>query len=617
VSGRKTATTCGGPSGLALWLASTWLIGFAHILGRPAVIARTVLFAIVAIVLRVRAGSFRELAKRDIDPRLVVRYGLPLLPLLLWTIFVLWRSFLVPPLSHDAVAYHLPRAALWVQAHGYESLEDVYFIIGRRPSTYELMLADAFLVDGQDTYTEWPSTLFYLLFIVACVAMAQRWWGDEPVMTIGMILLAGGVPVVLLQAGAHKNDLMTAYFMIAGVVAAGRFIVRSELRALAISGMAFAAAAGTKLHGPVLALFLAPFCIRPLLRAQWTTRRVIAIALVAVFSFLLLGAAAHYLDPEDPKPATQSVAATKPPEPFYGDWANLWIGPWVLLTGPFSNAGSIFVPGHGWWFWRRYEIYFSHLGIPFTVAAVLLAFGIARYRRDGSDEQRRERKVISIALAAAFVALLPIHVAPFGLYAATLPRFVLFLVPVVFGWTFAPALRELARRNWTRTTLATVAALFALYAADNAISDAFVPIDYVEYARQNPGTRLIPFDPNRPASVVDRIAGPNDVIAIDGAPSTWSYPAFGPKLTRRVLYMHPDEGNASIPDEAKWVIVDRSFAVIWMDERFTSLSHARDFLGRGMPKSKDVEAYERMMHDSRFAAVALRPEMLQGVFVRR
>ena len=600
--------------GIALWIASTWLMAFLHVLVRPAVIGRTAVFAIVAVALRIRAGAFRELANREIDPRAVARFGLPLLPLLLWTIFVLWRSILVPPLSHDAVAYHLPKAALWVQAHGYEPLDDVSFIIGPRPSNYEMLLADAILLDGQDTYTEWLSILFYLLFIVACVAMTHRWWGDEPVMTTGMILLAGGIPVVLLHAGAHKNDVMTAYFMIAGAVAAGRFMVRSELRALAISGIAFAAAAGTKLHGPILAIFLAPFCIRPLLRAQWNARRIAAIALIAVLSFVLLGAAPHYLDRPQSEPAAASSA---PAEPFYGDWANLWIGPWVLLTGPFSNSVSIFVPGHGWWFWRRYEIYFSHLGIPFAIAAVLLAFAFLRYRRDGTDDVRRERNFVTLALAAAFVVLLPLHSVPFGIYAATLPRFVLFLVPVVLNWTFAPAIRELARRNWARTTLATVAVLFALHAADNAFNDAFVPVDYVEYARQNPGTRLIPFDPNRPASIVDRIAGPNDVIAIDGATSTWSYPAFGTKLTRRVIFMPPENGNASVPAEAKWLIVDRSFSVIWLDQRFRTLSQSRDFLGRGTPDSEDARAFERVLHDPRYAAVALRPEMLQGVFVRR
>lgn len=608
--------------GVALWLASTWSIALLDVLVRPAVITRSAAFVVAAAALRLRrgAGSFRALVQRELNPRVVRVFGLALLPLFLWCIFILWRCTIVPALSHDALAYHLPKAALWVQAEGYDPLDRVAFMIGPRPSNYEMLLADAILLDGKDTYTEWLSTIFYLLFVVASIATAHRWWGDDPVTTVAMALLVGGVPVLLLQSGAHKNDVMTAYFIVAGAVAAGRWITATDLRALTISGVAFAAAAGTKQHGPVLAIFLLPFMIGPFLRARWNVRRVAVIAIVAVLAFALLGAGPHYLDRHpDPVVTAQSDPTTpSKSEPVYGDWSNLWIGPWVLLTGPFSGRGSIFVPGHGSWYWRRYEIYFSHLGLQFVIAVLLLFFAIARYRRSGSVDAQRERVVITIATAGAFFTLLPIHSVPFGIYVATLPRFVLFIVPVIFSWAFAPFIRELAQRSFTRPLLASAAIFFTVYAVDNALNDAFVPASYVDWARRNPGTRVIPFDPNRPASIVDRAAAPHDVIAVDGGASTWTYPAFGAALTRRVILLPPPaSGVAPIPDEAKWVIFDRSWSVIWGDPRFRSLSQSAKLLSRGQAPAKDVEALERLRSDERFVTVVLMPRTLQGVFMRR
>lgn len=608
--------------GVALWLSSVWIIAFLGLLTRPVILGRTAVFVIAAIAFRVRAGGFRGLAQREFDSRRVAQLGLPLLPLFLWCVFILWRSVVVPPLSHDALSFHLPKAALWIQNEGYRRLDEWAVIMGPRPSSYEIALADAILLDGDDTYTEWHSTLFYLLFIVASVAMTQRWWGNDPVLSVAMMLLAGATPVLLLQSGAHKNDLMVAYFMIGGAIAAARFVTTSDLRDITIAGIAFAAAAGTKQHGPILAICIAPFLIRPLLRAQWSVRRAIAIALVAIFSIAFLGAGAHYLDRRPaPAAAPQPVTAqttTEPSGSVYGDWANLWIGPWALIVGPFTYRNAIFVPGYGSWYWPRHEIYFSHLGIPFAIGAVLLAFGIARYWRSGTAEIRRERIILTIATLVAFFAILPIRATPFGIYMMTLARFVQFLVPVVLNWTLIPVIQELVQRQMAKMALAAVSVCFVVYAFENATSDSFVPLSYVDFARQNPGTRVIPFGPNRPASVVDRIAGPHDVIAVDGGASTWIYPAFGAKLGRRLILTRTGPtGAAQIPNEAKWVIVDRSWAVIWGDRRFRSLSDAGKYLTRGEPAQDDIQALVRMRNDPRYFTVFWRPRSLQAVFVRR
>lgn len=609
-------------TGIALWLATAWLIAFLGVLNRPVIIGRTLAFLAVAIALRVRAGGFKELASRQFDSRKVLMFGLPLLPLFLWCIFMLWRSVIVPPLSHDALSYHLPKAALWIQAGGWDRLEEVSFVIGPRPSNYEMLIADAILLDGGDVYTEWLGTIFYLVFILASVAMAQRWWGDDAMMSATVALLTAAVPVAMLQSGAHKNDVMASYFMVAAAVAAGRWISSADFGGLALAIVALVAAAGTKQHGAVLAVFLAPLLLARMFRAQWNWRRLAAISVIAILSVALLGAGVHYLRAFVRVASDATAVASSAPDQSrgssYGDWANLWIGPWALLAGPFSFAGSIAVPGHGRWYWRRYEIYFSHLGVQFVAAALLLIPAMLRYRKQGSEEVQRERWAITSAVFAAFVAILPFRVVPIGIHVMNLPRFVLFIVPVMLAWTVAPAVLELVRRGFAKYALAAASIAFVLYGVDNAMNDTFVPPSYVEWAMRHPGTRVISFDPNRATSIVDRIAGPRDTVAVDCATSTWTYPAFGEKLTRRVMFVPPRaDGTIEVPDAARWVAFDRSWKVIWGDARFQQLADADKYLAVGALPAQDLAALRQLHSDRRFRMVWANPRMLQAVFLRR
>ena len=144
-----------------------------------------------------------------------------LLFILAWVFFILWRGWLLPPVSHDALAYHLPKAVLFARAHGYEPLSYLDARIRNIPSSYEMLLAENIVLQHRDTITEWISTLFYVLFVIASAAIAERWWKSRATI---VALFAAGVPVALLHSGAHKNDLMTAFFIVAALVACGRYI---------------------------------------------------------------------------------------------------------------------------------------------------------------------------------------------------------------------------------------------------------------------------------------------------------------------------------------------------------------------------------------------------------
>jgi len=613
-------------AGSALWIASVWIPALLYRLDRPTMLLRTaavVAAALAALIPRLR--RMRNAPAISIEKDVALTWVGPALPILIWVGFVVWRSSIVPPLSHDALAYHLPRAVLWIREHGFGPIPLALDVRMRAlPANYEMLLADAMLLAGRDAYVEWVAVFFYVAFVVSCGALAQRWWNDAPRAALPVVLLASAVPVLLLHTGADKNDTMTAFFMVASLVFAGAWITVRDRASLLLCGIATICALGTKPQGLMLAACLfAPvlWCLAGELRSGRMTKRVAAgVAGFSLVATMLLGGA-FYAEKAFGSEKAASLKSDREGFVAYDDWANIWQGPWVLLTAPFSPwSTDLYVPGsHERWFWRRDELYFSHLGVPFAVCALLLPFAWKRFRRD-APERARERLVTSVAAVATLLLMLPVHDVPMphGIYVAALPRYVLFIVPVVFGLTIAPAFLEWVPRGSVRSriVLYVLAGLFLGEALHAAINDSFVPWEFVMAAREHPGTRLIPFDPYRAASVADRLAGEDEKIAFDAGYSAWIQPAFGANLRRPVEFIPPGSGPPVIAGDAKWVVIDRGFSIIWQHEKFRDTSQWRLYLARGKPRAEDVRVLNALLHDPRFRAVLLNRWRNQAVFQR-
>ena len=513
-----------------------------------------------------------------------------------WVLFIGWRGWLLPPVNHDALAYHLPKAVLFERAAGWDRLAYLDARIASIPANYEMLLAESVALDHQDTVTEWFSTLFLILFAIASAAIAERWWKSRATL---VAVFAAGIPVALLHSGTHKNDLMTAFFIVAGLVAAGRFITTADGRALMMTIVAFAVAIGTKPQAGLVAMALAPVIL-------WrATKRQLAEGVIAgVVSFLLLGGFVYVSNVFAPSQPTAEEDVIQ-----YGDWSNLWQAPYVLLAGPFApSAFELPVPWEPHpWFWRRYEVFFSHLGIPVALCAIAAPFAAFALRKRATGEA----KILSLAALTAFAIMLPVNFEPHGLYAISLPRYALFIVPIVFGWTIA-ALP--GRAAIAASVLAVVS--FVAYAIDVVRNDVFAPLAYVQWAREHPGTRSVPFDPYRAAEVADRRAGPRDRIAIDAAFGSWIHPAFGAGLSRPVDFIPPGDGPPLIREDAQWVVIDRAWNMIWEHPDFRDLSQARDFLVRGRTAPADERTMRVLRGDSRFRLVFYNPKTYQAVFQR-
>ena len=593
--------TMAGTIAAGIWFASTWALALTHQLTYGALAARAAVLAILAGALLIRRRGL-DLA---LDRKVLAIVAIAAVPLLIWLELVLWRGAIVPPLSHDALSYHLPKAVLFARAEGFRYLAELDPRQRNIPANYEMLLAEMLVTQGSDDHTEWPSAVLFVCFIMACGALAERWWGRNLVQTLTVMMLSAGVPVVLLHSGAHKNDVMVAFFTIAAMIFGGRFLRHGETPALLLLITAVALGLGTKPQVAGLALLLAPFILHRALR-MLRPRAWMGVIAFGVTAFLLLGGAVYIANMIHERSVMgKPVLAGSSGLIAYGDWRNLWEAPYVLLAAPFSShAKSLRVPWEETpWFWQRYELFFSHLGIPFALCAMAMPF--AMWRRRGA-----EPAIVTLTAFAAFVLMLPVTFRPHGMYAISLPRYALFIVPIVFAWTVPPL-------RYARTALVIATLVFIAYGTEMAVHDAFAPIDYVLWARENPGTREVAFDPSRAASVADRLAGPHDKIAVDITFASWLHPVFGAKLTRPVHFIAPGEGPPVIPDDAKWVVVDRSWGIIWDVPGLDDLSDVGDYLMRGKPSDEDLRVRRALLRDPRFQLVYVRLSMNQLVFKRR
>lgn len=606
-------------AGSAFWLFTSWLLALMNELSRPLLVIRFIILLIVVGALvwtkRLRIGRIAA----ENGPFLFVA-----IPIALAIAFLLWRGSIIPPVSHDALSYHLPKAVLIADARGYEYFDFLIPVVRTLPINYELLLAEEIILSGSDNLTEWVSILFYLFFVVAGGALTERWWGRSSYAAALVSICTAAVPVLILHSGAHKNDVMLAAFMAAALVAGGGWIAEGDIRHLLLTIAAFACAVGTKPQGGLLALAISPFIAARLLReirGGMPMIRVTAVVAASIIFFLMLGGAvyvnnyAHEGALLDAKENGQTNVDVVP----YGDWSNLWQGPYVLVAAPFSSDDrSLNVPWRSRpWFWRRYEIYFSHLGVVWALSALAAPF-VSWWSRRLSPERAWERAAVTVSALITFLVMLPVGFKPHGLYAISLPRYALFIVPIVFAWTIGPLTVRLEQRSRAAVLAALAAAVLIFVAtfANYAIRDVYAPLQYVLWARDHPGTRVVPFDPNRAASIIDRMAGPRDRVAIDAGYGTWIHPAFGADLKRPVEFIPQGSGPPRISADAKWVAVDRAFTAVFGHPNFRDLSEARTYLLRGRPRADEIRVIEHLRRDPRFELVFYNRQMVQAVFRR-
>jgi hypothetical protein len=237
-------------------------------------------------------------------------------------------------------------------------------------------------------------------------------------------------------------------------------------------------------------------------------------------------------------------------------------------------------------------VFSAHFGPLPSVLALLLPFALWRYRREGSEAQQRERVIVLVAALISFAVLLPLNISP-----SAVPRYALFLLPVIAAWTVAPAARELLAtprfRRYGLALLAVLALTFVQQSVDAALNDSSCPMSYIRWCLQHPGTRVPPTLHGRASLVVDRLAGPQQTVAFSGDVSSWIYPVYGARLTRPVVMLPESATAATVPQEADWVAIER----LWQDGRRSEL-------------------HQTLLRDPRFALVFDNPAFNRSAFHR-
>lgn len=605
--------TAGIVLGTAFWIGASWMLALTHTFTPTALRALMGVAISVAVLVVWRTAP---ILRRQV-PRRCASRALWILPVALWGTFALWRGAVLPPASHDALAYHLPRAVMIVRAGGFEHFPAADHRINEFPANYELLLAGVVAISGSDRLTEWVSTVMFIAFLVTAAALAIRWWSRKAAIP-EVILATASTPILLLHSSADKNDLMAAVFALTAILWGARWYARGGIVPMTLLIASLVISGGTKPQAAGVLVGLAPFLVARAFREFRSGRlRLLHVAATGLLSlaFFAIGGAAPYV-----MLLTRAADAGAGSPVGWGDLSNLWQVPILTLLAPFSpSPHGVWVPWRSeYWFWPRYEIFFSNWGMLFSLIVLLLPVGIAASGREERDGARLERFAGGVTALLASLVLLPTEIRPVGFFSA-LARYLLFVVPVVVCWTIPPVVESIRRsrfRSLPAILIATLTSVFVLQAADLALNDRFAPLDYARYAASVPGTRMIWFEPNRAASVVDRMAGPHDTIAIAGSFDTWIHPAYGSELTRPVILLPPAASGREVPASAQWVIVDRSWNVMWGHPELTHMGRFWTYIGRGSPSEEDLRVYRDLLRDPHFHLVYRSARLNQAVFWR-
>ncbi|HYK03549.1 MAG TPA: hypothetical protein VE974_17465 [Thermoanaerobaculia bacterium] len=590
--------------GSAAWLALTWVLALTGLLTRITVLALAAAFVVAAL------PQFRA-----VRPLLTWRTALFGAPVATWLGYVAWRAPFIPPANHDALAYHFTKAVLLARNHGFARFAAPDGRISDLPSNYELLLAQVLLGTGSDAVTEWISVACFLALLVATAALVQRWWTSSAPAAEAVLAVAAA-PVALLASGADKNDLLTTVFCVAALLWGARWAVTGGRAPMVLTAISIAIAIGTKPTAGVIVFGAGVPLLLRVLRIRPSPRDLALTAGLGLSCFLLLGGAAYIANViETGSPTGGSISgdeASNGAQTGYGDYANLLRVPYLMLTAPFSGSAShVWVPWRGeYWFWPRYELFSSHFGAHFTFIVLLLPLALLTRL---APERRRERMLGALATLIAVLVFLPLEMRPLGFFNA-FPRYLLFLVPVVCALAI-PAALSLARR----AAIAICAALivfFIAHALEYGARDRFVPFDYARAAATIGGTRTIFFRPQRAGSAVDRVAGPHDTIAFLGGFDSWTYPAYGPELSRNVLFLPLTATASDVPPQARWVVIDRGWRIIWGDPTFEHMGQFDRKTSRGRAGPDDLRLFQSLEHDCRFALIYRDRRLNQALFFR-
>lgn len=494
------------------------------------------------------------------------------------------RGLLRPPLSWDSLMYHLYLAATWLQQGSFD------LVAARQPTAaYLFMPSEGSLwlwwwmaPSHSELYVNLASVPAWVLLGLAAGAFARelgarRHW---PVAAFLTVL----TPAVLRFVATQYVDVLVAAALVSGSLFAVRWLRRPTAPDAVLVGVAVGLAAGAKVVGLAFGLALAGLVLvlaltRTLVRARGEWRRRLGHAAIAALLALLLGGYFYarnvavggglFGDPcvqQDPEAEGGVLGSFPIPDSIADAWlqgtgeglladaflgstrptlSDLGVGPVVflllaaVLVLPFAvprerRSAAWLVPGQvgaqlAFWLLVPYAANAHVLAnVRYLDTAVALAFAGAVALAEG---RLSDGWIRGLALAVAVQDLLMLH--------AVLPRQVRWLLAAILvgaaAAALSPRLREVARRR--RKPILAAAAVVVVVA-----TPPFAAFRAADRGRAFAQELTAHLTSSRFFAAgwewLDENAG-TGTVAVSHAPQNYFvYPAMGPFLERRAVYVH-------------------------------------------------------------------------------
>lgn len=526
--------------------------------------------------------------------------------------FALWRGWLLPTLNTDALYLSLPKADQYVVDRGINLFippTQAWMSHAAEPSTYEMLSASVMALTGSDHLTEWVATVSGALYASLCFVLFRQWFQARLTAYAGWLLLLS-TTVFLLHLSSDKADLTTNLACLMLLTWTARSLDRPTTWNLGMALLSGFLLLGLKKSGwlvfPVfMAILLARMIRRP--AAGLPRPRYVLLVLLALGGLLLLGGLNHlYLWAQTGNPFGSyraveqlSSSAFTFSDPFRF-LAIVALAPYLV-----SSPRTLHLPWNGQdWYWPPYNLFFSHFGYAFILILAFAIWNGLRAMRSRSEPlvPPSARPWIGLALLAS--TIIASHRRSYDGEFATTARFVLFLVPALLAGGMLPWLdrwsKALSRPAPRRTLLGSTLALASFSALQAYRLDAHAPWSYVtELWRHPEARRMIFINPNRVTSMVDRMAGPGDVIASDLTYQTWLHPLWGEELTRKVRLISWKGDRACIPPDAQWAVADNLWNQVRGNgqQRIRTAADLATVQGWGLPTPRDTALYRQLRGD--------------------
>ncbi len=165
-------------------------------------------------------------------------------------------SVFTAPTEHDALTYHLIRAALWKQQHGIGWIDGPVDVrANASPVVAEVGVAGTMILQSGDRFVALPQLTALIACVFGVFSLARTVGFDRRASAFAGLSVSF-LPVVLVQSSTAMNDLVPA----GCCVAAALFALGGSRRDVVVAGLALALLVGTKgsafLVVPALALLV-------------------------------------------------------------------------------------------------------------------------------------------------------------------------------------------------------------------------------------------------------------------------------------------------------------------------------------------------------------------------